>query len=223
MNEFASVEKSYATEVIRKSIHLLSLLIPVVYYFIARETALAILIPLALMFGVSDVCRLTIPSFGGLYNRLFGFLLRNHEVRAQKPRLNGATFVLLSAIICVWVFPKVIVITAFAILIISDTAAALIGRRFGRHPFRNKSVEGTTAFLFTAMLVVICAPKIDYLATEYMIGTVGAIIGTIVEALSGDLVDDNLSIPLSIGGIMWALYAWLLPAVNVWGLDRIGA
>jgi dolichol kinase len=223
MNEFASVEKSYATELIRKSIHLLSLLIPVVYYFIARETALIILIPMTLLFGLSDICRLMIPSFGGLYSRLFGFLLRNHEVRAQKPRLNGATFVLLSAILCVWIFPKVIVITAFAILIISDTAAALIGRRFGRHPFRNKSVEGTTAFLITALLVVIFAPKINYLAAEYIIGTIGAVIGTIVEALSGDLIDDNLSIPLSIGCVMWVLYAWLLPAVNVWGLDRIGA
>jgi dolichol kinase len=223
MNEFASVEKSYSTEVIRKSIHLFSLLIPVVYYFINQETALTILIPLALLFGLSDIARLTIPAVGALYNKLFGFLLRNHEVRATNPRLNGATFVLLSAIICVWIFPKVIVITAFAILIISDTAAALIGRRFGRHPFRNKSVEGTTAFLVTALLVVACAPKIDYLTMEYFIGAVAAIIGTAVEALSGDLIDDNLSIPLSISLIMWALYSLLLPAVNVWGLDRIGA
>ncbi len=223
MNGFASVEQSYSTEIIRKSIHLFSLLIPVVYYFISRQDALTILIPLALLFGLSDLARLTIPAVGTLYNKLFGFLLRNHEVRPTNPRLNGATFVLLSAILCVWIFPKVIVITAFAILIISDTAAALIGRRFGRHPFRNKSVEGTTAFLVTALLVVAFAPKIDYLPVEYLIGAVAALLGTIVEAFSGDLIDDNLAIPLSIGLLMWALYAWLLPTVNVWGLDRIGA
>ena len=142
-------------------------------------------------------------------------------MRASKPRLNGATFVLLSAVICVWFFPKVIVITAFSILIISDTAAALIGRRYGRHPFREKSVEGTTAFFVTAMLVVALAPKIEYLAAEYLIGTVAAIVGTFVEALSGDLIDDNLSIPVSIGVVMWGLYTLLLPSLNVWGLDRI--
>lgn len=223
MNGLASVENSYSTEIIRKTIHLSSLAIPVVYSFITRETALTILIPLALLFGLSDIARLTIPPVGALYTRFFGFLLRHHEVRASKPRLNGATFVLLSAIVCVWIFPKVIVITAFAILIISDTAAALVGRRFGRHPFRNKTYEGTTAFLVTALLVVAVAPKIEYLAAEYFIGTIAALCGTVVEAFSGDIIDDNLSIPLSIGVVMWLLYAWLLPAVNVWGLDRIGS
>ncbi len=221
MNEIASVEESYSTELIRKSIHLCSLSIPVVYYFISRETALTILLPLALAFGLSDIARLSIPSVGALYNKLFGFLLRRHEVRATKPRLNGATFVLLSAIICIWLFPKVIVITAFAILIISDSAAALIGRRFGRHPFRSKTVEGTTAFFVTAMLVVALTPKIDYLATEYLIGIIAAILGAFVEAVSVDLIDDNLSVPISIGIAMWVLYALLLPTVNVWGLDRI--
>ena len=142
-------------------------------------------------------------------------------MRATKPRLTGATFVLLSALICILLFPKVIVITAFAILIISDTAAALIGRRFGRHPFRSKTVEGTTAFFVTASVVVALAPKIDYLATEYLIGSIAAVLGAFVEAVSGDLIDDNLSIPISIGIVMWVLYALLLPTVNVWGLDRI--
>lgn len=44
MNGLRSVEESYGTEFIRKGIHLLSLLIPVVYYFISRQTALAFLI-----------------------------------------------------------------------------------------------------------------------------------------------------------------------------------
>jgi dolichol kinase len=222
MNGFASVEESYASELIRKGIHLLSLAIPVAYYFISRETALAILIPIALLFGLSDAARLYIPSFGAVYRQFFGFLLRQHETRETRRRFNGATFVLVSALVCIWIFPKVIVITAFAILIISDTAAALFGRRFGRHPFRNKTFEGTSAFLITALAVVAVAPKVDYLAAEYAIGAVGALLGTFVEAFSGDLIDDNLSIPISIGFIMWTLYAVLLPSVNIWRLDRLG-
>lgn len=221
MNEFASVEESYATELIRKSIHLGSLSIPVIYYFIPRNTALAILIPLTLIFALSDIARLHIPAFGTLYNRLFGFLLRRHELRAAKPRLTGATYVLLSALLCIWFFPKVVVITAFAILIISDTAAALIGRRYGRHPLLGKSLEGSTAFLVTALLVVALAPKIHYHPAEYVIGAVAALIGAIAEAVSGDAVDDNLSIPISIGLVMWVLYGILLPGVDVWALDRI--
>lgn len=222
MNGLASVETSYRTELIRKGIHMSSLSIPVVYYFITREDALAILIPLTLLFGLSDLARITVPAVGTFYERIFGFLLRKHERTTGRRRLNGATYVLLSATLCVWLFPKVIVITAFAILIVSDTAAALIGRKFGRHPFNGKSVEGTSAFLVTALIVVALSPKVLYLPAEYAIGAAAAIVGTFVEAWSGDLVDDNLSIPLSIALIMWGLYALLLPAVNVFALDGAG-
>jgi dolichol kinase len=221
MTEFRSVEESYSTELIRKGIHLCSLSIPVVYFFISRPTALAILIPLTLLFGLSDLARLFVPAFGELYRKFFGFLLRRHELSARRRRLNGATFVLLSATLCVWLFPKVIVITAFAILIISDTSAALIGRKFGRHPFFGKSLEGTTAFFVSGLLVVALAPKIAYLPAEYLIGILAAALGAVVEALSGDVIDDNLSIPIAISLAMWGLYLLLLPAVNIYALDLI--
>jgi dolichol kinase len=222
MNGLQSVETSYGTELIRKTIHMSSLSIPVVYYFITRETALSILIPLTILFGLSDLGRLFIPSFREMYHHFFGFLLRRHERRTGHRRLTGATFVLLSATLCVWLFPKMIVLTAFAILIVSDTAAALIGRKFGKHPFHGKSVEGTTAFFITALIVVAVAPKILYLPTEYAIGIVAALVGAFVEALSGDIIDDNLSIPISIAIVMWVLYAILLPALNIFALDGAG-
>jgi len=221
MNDLRNVEESYATELIRKGIHLSSLSIPVVYLFISRSTALAILIPLTLLFGFSDLARLYVPAFGELYTKFFGFLLRRHEQSARRRRLNGATFVLLSATLCIWLFPKVIVITAFAILIISDTSAALIGRKFGRHPFLGKSLEGTTAFFVSGLLVVALAPKVEYLPAEYLIGVLATALGAIVEALSRDLIDDNLSIPIAISLAMWGLYLLLLPAINVHALDLI--
>jgi dolichol kinase len=221
MSELPSVEESYGAEVVRKTIHLCSLSIPVIYYFVSKTFALSVLIPLALAFGLSDIARVLHPGVRRLYERFFGFLLRRHERSASHRRLNGATYVLLSAILCVWLFPKIIFITAFAILIVSDTAAALLGRKFGRHPFFKKSVEGSGAFLVTALLVVAVAPKLDYTTAEYAIGAAGALIGTVVEALSTDLIDDNLSIPISIGLSMWGLYAWLLPSVNVFALDLL--
>ncbi|HUI09269.1 MAG TPA: dolichol kinase [Bacteroidota bacterium] len=213
-----NVEDSYGTEVIRKLIHLLSLLIPVVYYFVTKATALAILIPLTLAFGLSDIARLFVPAFGIFYNGLFGFLLRSHEQNGRGRRLNGATYVLLAATLAVLLFPKVIALTAIAILIVSDTSAALIGRRFGRHRFMSKSLEGASAFLVSGLVVVALAPKVDYSATEYLIGAAGALLGAVVEASAIGL-DDNLSIPLTVGGVMWLLYVVLLPAVNLFKLD----
>jgi dolichol kinase len=218
MNGLGNVEESYSTELIRKGIHLLSLLIPVVYTFISKNSALILLVPLTLVFGISDVARLTIPSFGRWYNGLFGFLLRPHEQNERGRRLNGATYVLLAATVLVAFYPKVIVITAIAILIVSDSSAALVGRRFGRHRFLAKSLEGAFAFLLTALFVVVVTPKVEYNPTEYLIGAMGALTGAVIES-SAVGIDDNLSIPLSVGTIMWVLYAVLLPAVNVFRLD----
>jgi dolichol kinase len=220
MTELESVDYSYTAEIVRKGIHLSSLAIPVVYYFLSRSTALTILIPLTLAFLLSDLTRLFFPAIGRLHEQIFGWLLRTHERLDRGRHLTGATYVLLSAVLCVWIFPKVIVITSFAILIISDSAAALIGRRFGNHPFLAKSLEGSFAFFSTALIVVALAPKIANLPGEYLIGTAAAVLGTLVEAAGLD-IDDNLSIPLSIGTALWLLYAAFLPTLDLYALDKL--
>jgi dolichol kinase len=217
---FPSVEHSYGGEILRKGIHLTSLLIPIIYYFIPKSTALSILIPLTLLFILSDVARVLHKPSGILYEKYFGFLLRKHERNSSGRRLNGATYVLLSAILCMWIFPKVIFITAFAVLIVSDTSAALIGRKFGRHPFLSKTLEGALAFLVSALLVVAFAPKIEYLPLEYVIGAIAALVGAIVESAAVG-VDDNLSIPISVGSVMWVLYLLFLDSVDLYALDKL--
>lgn len=220
MTEIENVDHSYTAEIVRKGIHLSSLAIPVAYYFLSRSTALAILMPLTLAFLFIDVSRLFFPAIGRLHEAIFGWLLRTHERLDRGRHLNGATYVLLSAVLCVWIFPKVIVITAFAILIISDSAAALVGRRFGNHPFLAKSFEGSSAFLVTALIVVALAPKIAYLSGEYVIGAAAALLGTLVEAAEVG-VDDNLTIPLSVSTALWLLYAVFLPTLDLYALDRL--
>jgi len=179
------------------------------------------LVPLALLFGVTDIARHLFPAFRQFYHRLFGWLMRAHEKDEKEKRLTGATYVLLSAVIGILIFPKVIIITAFAIMIVSDTVAALFGRKFGRHPFLRKSLEGTLAFFVSAVVVVCFAPKVGYVPAEYLVGFVAAFIGSVVEAMS-IAIDDNLSITFSIGGVMWLMYALLLPTLNVYALDFPG-
>jgi len=205
----------YRDEIFRKLIHLCSLSIPVVYYFIPRNTTLIILgimVAIALFF---DLGRYVSPTIGKIFYKFFGFLLRQHEVDHKKRNLNGATYVLLSAVICVLIFPKVIVVTAFAVLIISDTMAALIGRRYGKHKFLFKSLEGTLAFFISGIIVVLLTPKIEYMFAEYIIGIVSTAFGAIIENVSFGLADDNLVIPISIGIAMWLLYLLFLPELSL--------
>jgi len=220
MNESANGEQSYTAELVRKAIHLCSLSIPIIYYFIEKSTALKILLPLTLAFAFADVARFIHPAAWQIYQTYFGWLLRPHERDNRTVRLNGATYVLLSASICILIFPKVIVVTAFSILIISDSTAALFGKKFGKHKFMKKSLEGTTAFFASAAIVVIFSPKVDYLPMEYFIGIAAALVGSVIEAAPIAL-DDNLSIPLSVGATMWLMYVILLPTVNVFALDAV--
>ena len=205
----------YKKELIRKSIHLGSLSMPVVYYFITRESALSILIPLTVFSVVLDFSRHIIPSVRKFFDSLFGFLLRKHELDSKKKNLSGASYVFISALLCVYIFPKVIFITAFSTLILSDIAAALIGRRFGRHKFLFKSLEGTLAFFVVACIVVLVTPKVAGLPLEYLIGIIAAAVGAIAENVSYGWADDNLAIPLSMGAVLWLLYSWLLPGMDL--------
>ncbi|MCX6151608.1 MAG: dolichol kinase [Ignavibacteriales bacterium] len=205
----------YRDELYRKLIHLTSLSIPTIYYFISRELALKILIPLTVFFIVSDLTRYLSPSFGKLFYFLFGFLLRDHERDNKKRNLNGATYVLISAVASILIFPKIFFVTAFAVLIISDSSAALIGRRWGKNKFLSKSLEGTLTFFVTGCLVVLVSPKINGKLIEYMIGFFAVAIGAIAENVSYGWADDNLTIPLSVGFVMWGLYYLFLPNLSL--------
>ena len=211
MNGAANIE--YRAEIARKTIHFSSLSIPVVYSLIDRTTALEILLPLTAAFIAVDLLRYYHAPTAKLFYTVFAFMLRSHEKDPNAKRLNGASNVLIAATICVLLFPKVIVLTAFPILIISDSVAALFGRRFGKRPFLKKSLEGSTAFFLSAVTVTLLTPKVGPDIKEYAIGVAGAFIGTVAEAGAWK-VDDNLAIPLSVGIVMWVLYLALFPGID---------
>lgn len=205
----------YRDELVRKLIHLFSLSIPVIYYFIPTSTSISLLAGLTIFAFIIDGGRFISKSFAEWFYKLFGFLLRKHETDNHKKSLTGATYVLLSALICALIFPKVIFVSAFTILIISDTMAALIGRKFGKIKFLKKSFEGTLSFFISASIVILFTPKVGNFPMEYVIGFVGSFVGSIVENVSSGIVDDNLSIPISVGLTMWGLYLLIYPNLEL--------
>ncbi len=205
----ASIDYKY--EVMRKSIHLASLLIPSVYNFITVETALTILFPITILSLILDTGRFYFSFLEKFFNNTFGFLMREHEKDKTAKNLSGASYVFISAILSIAIFPKQIFLLAFPVLILSDTAAALLGRRFGKHKFLAKSLEGTLAFFVMGCLIVFVSPKLAGTSLEYFIAFVAVAIGAIVENISSGWADDNLTIPLSVGFVLWGLYLVFLP------------
>lgn len=205
----------YKSEVLRKTIHLTSLSIPTIYYFITKELALSILIPLTVFSLLVDYGRYYHKPLAEFIYKIFGFILREHERDEKKKNLNGATYVLLSAVIVIAIFPKIFVVTSFAVLIIGDIAAALIGRKFGKTKFLLKSLEGTFAFFFFSCFVVLLAPKVEGNITEYLIGFVAAAVGAVAENVSGEWADDNFMVPVTMCITMWILYTLFLPQLTL--------
>ena len=214
----------FRVELIRKAIHFCSLSIPVLYYSLSKLTALKILIPLTAAFLLTDLLRYYHQPTARLFHTLFGWLLREHETDKETKALNGATYMLISATICILIFPKLIVITSFAVLIIADSAAALIGQQFGRHKIafvrpREKSVEGSVAFLVGAIAVVLLTPKVARLPGEYIIGIVAGFVGMLAEVFSSRILDDNVAVPMAIGATLWLLYLLFFPDLNIYQFD----
>lgn len=188
----------------RKGIHLTSLLIPIVYVFIDKWTALLVLVPLLLFSYLLELFGKEGMPFHKIYTTAFGTLLRPHEMRKEWYMLNGATWVLIAATLSIFFFSKIVAITVFSILIISDMVAALFGRRFGKHKLFDKSVEGTLAFIMSAALIVAALYSSFELNEVYLLaGILGGTVAALVEAASVTLrLDDNFSIPFSAGIVM---------------------
>jgi dolichol kinase len=207
---------TYRSEVLRKGIHLLSLSIPVIYSVISQATALWILVPLACLFVAIDILGHKEGWVRNTMLRYFEPVMRNHELKVDDVRLNGASHVLIAACASVWLFPKIIAITAFSILIISDICAALVGRRFGSHRFLDKSLEGTLAFAVSAIGVVLVIASISSAPISFVvIGAFASIVGALVENISPRLrLDDNISIPGSVGLTMLILTSLISSVPN---------
>ena len=207
---------TYRSEVLRKGIHLLSLSIPMIYSVISQATALWILVPLACLFVAIDILGHKEGWVRNTMLRSFEPVMRNHELKVDDVRLNGASHVLIAACASVWLFPKIIAITAFSILIISDICAALVGRRFGSHRFLDKSLEGTLAFAVSAIGVVLVIASINSAPISFVvIGAFASIVGALVENISPRLrLDDNISIPGSVGLTMLILTSLISSVPN---------
>ncbi|MEZ4701928.1 MAG: phosphatidate cytidylyltransferase [Rhodothermales bacterium] len=183
---------SYRSEFFRKTIHLLSVALPVGMLLVPRTTglvALAMLTALALAF---EVARGINPEVNRFFVWQFGWMMRPDE----KPplgriRISGATWVLLSALVLLVCFPARIAAMALTVFMIGDAAAALVGRRFGRHRWSGspKTIEGTIGFIVFGALAALFFPK-----PAFWLGPAAALLAGALELLPGPL-NDNIQAP----------------------------
>jgi dolichol kinase len=189
-----------SSEVWRKALHLLSLVIPVGLFYLDPGTALRFLIPITALAITIEVLRTRSESVRDMVERIFGFMMRPEELPAVPApiRFNGATWVLLTATFLVAIFPSTVAAAAISIGLIGDAAAALVGRRFGRLTIGNsdKTFVGSLAFVLSTAPVIWIIPDLTLQA-----GAAGILAGAVTEVLDLPL-NDNLTVPVVVAVVM---------------------
>jgi dolichol kinase len=198
-------------EVFRKLIHYSSASIPIGYLYVEKNTVLLILgILLALLFLIEFI-KYKSDFIYSLYVKYFKDMLREHEYDRKKFRINGASWVLFSAIFCIILFPKLIAITGLLMLSFADSTSALAGRLWGKKQFApNRSYIGTIAFFIVGIFIVLFAPKYFGSVKEYALVFIALLVTTTTDAMSLP-VDDNFTIPVVCCSVMYLLYFILYP------------
>lgn len=180
-------------EILRKTVHLSSLLIVVGYtillnYFSARTT---ILIMTALLLILLEIEHFRLEHRSPMVS-FFDKLFR----RKEKDNVSGAVFLVVSCIICFSAFEYWIANLALFMAVFGDMFSALLGRAFGKTKiFRNKTVVGTLAGLSANLGVGFLI-----LPQYFLVFIPMAFMASLVELITNKL-DDNLTVPLFAGFI----------------------
>jgi dolichol kinase len=187
------------SEFIRKLLHLSNLVIPFTYlfYFDSKVEALIILLPITLLAFLIEYLRINSISVKNIFDKYLFSMLRNHE---KSGKYTGATWVFISSTLSIGIFPKDIAIISLIYMSIGDTAAGLIGRKFGRIKIYNKTLEGALAGFIVCLIVGL---MIDLNLSKTVVA-IGALSAAIIEFMPIS-IDDNLRIPLFSGTVMYVM------------------
>ncbi len=189
---------SYRAELRRKAIHLLGLLIPLGYFVVPYAWAVGILGGIFAVTMTVDILRLVRAPAYGIVRPLIGSLIRPKEQNS----VTGATYVVLAGLCCRIAFSVPVAAAAMGFIVLGDTAAALVGRRWGRFKIWDKSLEGSLAFFGIAAVWGAFLPGVP---AGWGIAAAG--IATITELTSG-YVNDNISVPLISGAFLHFAPHW---------------
>lgn len=193
-------------ELSRKAFHVASVVLPLLVWLAPRPLAVAVLVPTAAVALAVDVARLRLRWPRYHFLRLTRTLLRPHERRG----LAGATYMAVAYAAALLLFPKPLAVAAMLYNGLGDAAAALVGKRWGRHRTAwGKSWEG-----FAAALAVNLAAGLAVGALDPRLPLAGVVAGAVSAAaleMAPLPLDDNLRVTLGGGAAAW------LASALVWG------
>jgi len=181
------------TEAPRKAIHLAMIVIPVGILYFPLTVSRRILMGAALVLLIADLAKIHQPRVRTYFLTFVGHLIRRHE----REGITGSTYMLVSALLCSYLFQPGTAAAAMVYLIVGDTLAAMVGKAWGRTPLFGKTLEGSLAGLVTSFGAAwLLVPGIS---PWHLLAAAAA--AAIVE-VAPIPVDDNFRIPLLSGLVL---------------------
>jgi len=188
----------------RKLYHLLGgLSLLSLYYILGRERALLFYAVFFILVLAMDVARLSIPALNQFVFERFSSFIRQSE----EHKLTGTPPYILGIGLSLLLFSPGIATAAVCFLAFGDVSASAIGEQYGKTKIRDKSLEGTAAFVIACMFAGL------FLFLMGISVSPGIMALGIVAAAGVELfplpINDNLVIPLISGGVMQLASRWL--------------
>ncbi|QRW13391.1 CTP-dependent diacylglycerol kinase [Ceratobasidium sp. AG-Ba] len=220
-------------EIPRKALHSSIGFLVLPLYFSRPEVAPivnALAVGLAFV-SAADALRLNWRAFAQLYEKLLGSFMRESE----KTKLNGVIWYLVGVIFVLKFYPRDVAVVSILILSWCDTAASTVGRAWGRYTPKlprsllfipiapRKSLAGTLGAIVTGSAIAFAfwgwAVKPEFIVDEQPVwswaqgGWLGlgalslasGVVAGITEALDIGGMDDNLTLPVISGALIWGV------------------
>jgi dolichol kinase len=176
---------------------------------VRAPTAVTILGSLLGFAIVMETLRLKMPVLNEKIMRVWGPFMRTSEVN----RVSGMPFYISAAMIAIAIFPKPVAILSILYLACGDPIASVFGILYGHKSIRlasGKSLIGTAAGVVTCAVVTFLFTKTMPFsgAALFVLPLVGGLAGGLAELLPVD-IDDNFTIPVVSGFVMWLTFILL--------------
>ena len=191
----------------RKVFHTVNALIAVclVEWLLSPAGMLWVSLGFAALAGTLEVTRRIWPAWNLQLMRVLGKMAHPHEAH----RVNSATWFCCALLIVGPLGDKAVAALAIGVLGVGDTAAAIVGRKWGRRLLVNgRTLEGTAAFFVASLLTGAALltgfhPEIP-LHGVWLLAVCAAFVGAVAELFSRK-IDDNFSITASVAVVAWLL------------------
>ena len=184
---------NYNQEVYRKFIHISSSSIAILLWILGKDIFLPFIIAATIIFLLIDYLRINIHTLEKFYFTLFGNVTRHYEHHS----ISGASWVFIGAAASIFLFNEKVAIIVLLVMSLSDSAAAIIGIKYGSTNLFNKSLEGSSVFFITSTIIIFSlSPAL------FIVNIIAVLVSVIFELLSTPVLNDNLLIPVATGLVL---------------------